>query len=1176
MLVRLLLFFLLLNIGPALTAQLHYPGRTFTTSDGLSDNRITAVYKDHTGFIWVGTRNGLNQFDGHRFTTFRPQPGNAISNEVINSITGDSSGRIWVATMEGLNAWEPASNRWRTWKPRLRATDPPGLPSYVVWQVEPAPGGALWIASDMFAFSRFDPATESFTYFDWPRFARDSLRKIHPGTYASIQRFAAINETEFWLGTTKGLVHLNTTTGRFRFMGGGYYGNVTDLVWDAASRTVWLSVEGGRAFSYHEPSGRYRAVPVVPAPYPSTTFPAAPTKHRWMASAEGLLQLNPSTGTATLFRSLPELADGMPPGGVQAVYDDRTGLRWIGTSNGLHIRDIQRPATAFLPLLRAAYSEGSNRMGGVHYSNTTGLYFVCATEPAAVFVISAQQGTIRQFTADGSGRPFSACLTVRTDGAGTTWLLTATDAYRYNTKTAAFDRFPTSFSGPGTLFRDVATDARGNTWFATFGKGAFYYQPATRSFHTIHDPKGIYLQRVTTALAAGPVTDSSMWIATYGNYLYRYHLPTGRLTIFHETDSSAGYAPLNMVHDLVTDSAGHLWAATAMGGLFRYQPGGPHHQAFAQFDMHSGLRSNSYHALAAGSGSRLWLMNGTGLSVASFAAGQLKEQALPRFTVSAFDSDPSFPHHIYYAAPLDQVLVAAGGGLILEQATPRPLPSAFPLLVTRVIVNRDTLQPEQFSKGAIAMSYSDNLLQFCFAGLYFGGDPRLVYEYRLRGADTAWQASGETYQAVFKNLSWGTYHFELRVRIGDTVICQLPTPLHIRIRTPFWASWLFVAGCLFLAGFLIFRLLRHLQHRVDDEQLLNRFATSLYGKNTIDDMFWDVADNCIRLLQFEDCVIYQYDQQRQVLVQRAAAGPKSPYPNRQIINPLELPVGKGIVGTVAATGRSIRIRNTANDPRYVVDDERRYSELTVPLFVDGKLFGIIDSEHSRKGFFHRRHQRLLERVAAVCAERISKYLTEDRLRTKIARDLHDEMGSTLTSINILSKVAMERGQENDGIRPYLQKIKDHSGTMMESMSDIVWAINPANDSMEKLLIRMKEFAAELLEPVRMNYYFETTGLDHPSLLNLEERKDLYLIFKEAVHNATKYSEATELLITLRYDEGELLLRVADNGRGFDRGVVKAGNGLRNMEARARSMQAVLEMESFPGTGTRITLRKRIT
>lgn len=219
---------------------------------------------------------------------------------------------------------------------------------------------------------------------------------------------------------------------------------------------------------------------------------------------------------------------------------------------------------------------------------------------------------------------------------------------------------------------------------------------------------------------------------------------------------------------------------------------------------------------------------------------------------------------------------------------------------------------------------------------------------------------------------------------------------------------------------------------------------------------------------------------------------------------------------------------------------------------------------------------MLKKIAVICSERISKYLTEEKLRSKIARDLHDEIGSTLTGINILSKVAMQEGLDEATMKGYLQKIKDNSGNIMERMSDIIWAINPVNDSFDKIILRMKEFTAEMLEPAGINYYFNEEGLLDQARLNLEQRKDIYLVFKEALNNAVKYSNATEVNIVLRGGADGLKMIIMDNGDGFDTRTAYPGNGIKNMQGRAAGMSAVLSVDSIKGTGTTIALEVPIT
>ena len=192
----------------------------------------------------------------------------------------------------------------------------------------------------------------------------------------------------------------------------------------------------------------------------------------------------------------------------------------------------------------------------------------------------------------------------------------------------------------------------------------------------------------------------------------------------------------------------------------------------------------------------------------------------------------------------------------------------------------------------------------------------------------------------------------------------------------------------------------------------------------------------------------------------------------------------------------------------------------------------------------------------------------EKMRNHIARDLHDDIGSTLSSIHILSKVALQSQSDSSS---NLRKIMDRSSAIMEKMDDIVWTINPRNDTMEQLLYRMKEFAAEILEPLNINYSFDEEG-DFASLkLDIRQRKELYLLFKEAVNNAAKYSQCTNLHIRLYRSKDSLRMEIADDGKGFAEEGLKGGNGLRNMRERAASMPANIRIESAIGQGTRIGL-----
>jgi two-component system, NarL family, sensor histidine kinase UhpB len=208
------------------------------------------------------------------------------------------------------------------------------------------------------------------------------------------------------------------------------------------------------------------------------------------------------------------------------------------------------------------------------------------------------------------------------------------------------------------------------------------------------------------------------------------------------------------------------------------------------------------------------------------------------------------------------------------------------------------------------------------------------------------------------------------------------------------------------------------------------------------------------------------------------------------------------------------------------------------------------------------------------ANKARRLIEMEKMRNNIARDLHDDMGSTLSSINIISKVAMENQDEKIKLGEHLKKIHDNSGFILENMSDIVWTINPVNDTLEKIVFKMKEFAADILEPLNIQYNFAEAGQFHNTRLGLQIRKDLYLVFKEAVNNAAKYSRCTRVDIAVRNNDRVIEMEIRDNGDGFDREAVKNGNGLKNMEERATQLHGELSIVSKRGAGTVIKIRVR--
>jgi ligand-binding sensor domain-containing protein len=215
--------------------------------------------------------------------------------------------------------------------------------------------------------------------------------------------------------------------------------------------------------------------------------------------------------------------------------------------------------------------------------------------------------------------------------------------------------------------------------------------------------------------------------------------------------------------------------------------------------------------------------------------------------------------------------------------------------------------------------------------------------------------------------------------------------------------------------------------------------------------------------------------------------------------------------------------------------------------------------------------------------RINEILKRQAIRNKIAQDLHDNVGSTLSSISVYSQVAQIQSEGGDKreLNEILGKIGTTSTDMISEMNDIVWAINPRNDSMEKMVQRMESFAKPLLAAKGIRFSFNYDPAILSTWLQMEKRKNFYLIFKETINNIIKYSKASNVSVDISIRNRKLELMVTDNGIGFalaemaDQRQSLSGNGLRNMKMRAQEMKGTVEIQSKPGEGTVIRLISHI-
>ena len=197
----------------------------------------------------------------------------------------------------------------------------------------------------------------------------------------------------------------------------------------------------------------------------------------------------------------------------------------------------------------------------------------------------------------------------------------------------------------------------------------------------------------------------------------------------------------------------------------------------------------------------------------------------------------------------------------------------------------------------------------------------------------------------------------------------------------------------------------------------------------------------------------------------------------------------------------------------------------------------------------------------------------ERVRTHIASDLHDDIGSNLSLIAGLSEVLSDQAKRFDSeMTERLSMIASISRSSVDAMSDIVWAVNPMNDHLSDVIHRMRRFASDALGAQNIEFRFDTAVADGKTRVGAETRREVFLVFKESINNLVRHSGCTRADILLKAESGSITLKVSDNGRGFNSGASWPGHGLISIKKRAAKLGGTLDIRSSAASGTTIELR----
>jgi len=353
-------------------------------------------------------------------------------------------------------------------------------------------------------------------------------------------------------------------------------------------------------------------------------------------------------------------------------------------------------------------------------------------------------------------------------------------------------------------------------------------------------------------------------------------------------------------------------------------------------------------------------------------------------------------------------------------------------------------------------------------------------------------------------------------------------------------------------------------------EILNNFSQRVFEQKSVEDICWSIAKNAVAKLGFEDCVVYILDENNHYLVQKAAHGPKNPI-DKEILNPINIAMGVGVVGEVALTGIPVSISDTGKDHRYIEDDRARASEISVPLIVNDKVIGVIDSENARKNFFTQNHLNILTSIASIAAIKIDeinvrnsledyKLSLEDTItkRTEeinssmarlsqsnenlrqfgyfISHDLREPLRNITTYLNLIKRyLSNKENQEVEEMMTFALEGAHRMDTLINNIQAFTLlgreSSSPERINLPELILSLKHNLSVLI--LENNATVVYSGLDE--IVN--EKALISVVLQNLIQNAIKYKHADrypEIKIEVLKEDNYLRFNVSDNGIGIDK------------------------------------------
>ncbi len=773
-----------------------------STQQGLSHNFVTSIWQDRDGFMWFGTANGLNKYDGYDFTTFQfdpKYPDHTLNNNIVTDVREDRAGQLWATTLGGgLHRVDKKSGEMTCY------SVPPGLSNFwnALFNIYADSQGSLWIGSAL-GILHFNPQTKQFTPYPMERVNRvigtDTQGRLlvhvkSQGQLYSLDPKSGRFESKtlhFPNGTSQDQqkVWRRAASGRsfpLSFQTGATISPSAILL--DKSGTLWIGTSGSGLFrldskngtetlSNYNPQGEVHETIYEDGLYEDAEG------FIWVASPSGLQRIDQKVDQVTTFQADPGVSGSLSSNDVRCLYQDRTGNYWVGTDNGIN-KAISNPK----PFLTIPATSSASPIRIPEYN----VQAVFEDHTGIVWLGSLQKGLyqwlpdkrrLQHISATSSGLASEGVGAIFEDSKRRLWVSTKEALHLFNRTSRKFTRYSTTIP---VLFMDE--DAEGKLWIGgTEGLrgGIAQFDPATGKFN-------YFIRDMSNPTATGDSLEGlnfffvldlvvsrfgDVWVAT-SQGVNRLKPDTGKFTYYLADSLSEGHLSDNFTRSLYEDSNGTMWVGTNQGGLNWFDP---RTETFSCISISDGLPSNQVASITGDSRGNLWLSTHHGIS---------RYNPTTR-TFRNFDMRDGLPDDEFNIGSVhnrdDKIFFGSVNGAVAFHADQIKDNDVVPPVHITSLKVLEKRRPTPV--GDLELQYDENFLSFDFVSLNYNVPEKNQYAYQLEGLDKDWIYSNSRRFANYTELSPGAYTFRVKASNNDGIWNTAGTSLKIIINPPWWHTW---------------------------------------------------------------------------------------------------------------------------------------------------------------------------------------------------------------------------------------------------------------------------------------------------------------------------------------------------------------------------------------------------